>query len=71
MTTARLHGWREGLAKSLRDLDAVKQVAGQARQADSGVKRADVRMWRKCDRAPRPRQGSSMTGERSQGKAPS
>jgi hypothetical protein len=35
------------------------------------VGRADVRMWRKCDRAPRPGQGSSMTGERSHGKAPS
>src|SRR5262249_38329278 len=37
------------------------------------VRRADGqgRMWRKCDRTSRPRQGSSMTGERSQGKAPS
>jgi hypothetical protein len=29
------------------------------------------RMWQKCDRASWPRQGSSMTGERTQGKAPS
>ena len=37
------------------------------------VRRADGqgRMWRKCDRTSRPRQGSSMTGERTQGKAPS
>ena len=28
-------------------------------------------MWRKCDLTSQPRQGSSMTGERSQGKAPS
>ena len=37
------------------------------------VRRADGQggMWRKCDRTSRPRQGSSMAGERTQGKAPS
>jgi hypothetical protein len=37
------------------------------------VRRADGqgRMWQKCDRASWPRQGSSMTDERTQGKAPS
>src|SRR5262249_46209107 len=63
---------REGRAKTF----ATEQPRGgwpSTTSRQRRVRRADGqgRMWRKCDRASRPRHGSSMTGERSQGKAPS
>ena len=51
MTTARLHGGVKDEQRPSRPRRS-EQVAGQAQQAEQRrVKRADVRMWRKCDRA--------------------
>ena len=74
---ARLHGRPTRSVKDEQrpsDRDAASRwLAKQTTSRQRRVRRADGqgRVWRKCDRASRPRQGSSMTGERSQGKAPS